>query len=193
MTTKGWSLLITGGAIVAGIVKLSSRGRRPMSVVASIDPAKYMGKWYEIARLPNHFERKCAGDITATYTLRPDGRIDVLNECRRSDGRVESARGIARPADRKGPNTKLKVSFFWPFAGNYWILDLDPDYRWALVGEPDRKYLWILSRKPYLEERIFDRLLDRAVEEGYRIGRLIRVAHRAQAPVTADTLEAGTR
>jgi len=188
MTTRGWSLLITGGAILAGVVKLSARPRRPMTVAPSIDLLKYAGKWYEIARLPNRFEKECAGDITAAYTLRPDGKIGVLNQCRLPDGRVESIRGTARPADPAGPNTKLKVSFFWPFTGDYWVLDVDPDYRWALVGEPGRKYLWILSREPRLDHRVLDRLLDRAKQEGYHVGRLVRTPQTDEAQATPDAL-----
>ena len=110
MTTRGWTLLIAAGAILGAVVKLTASARRPMRVATSIDLSKYAGKWYEIARLPNRFQKKCAGDTTATYTLRPDGRVGVLNECRRSDGRVASVRGTARAADSGGPNTKLKVS-----------------------------------------------------------------------------------
>ena len=117
-----------------------------------MDLARYAGKWYEIARLPNRFQRDCAANTTATYTLRPDGKITVVNECRKADGRTKSAKGTARVADPKGPNTKLKVTFFWPFSGNYWIIDLDPEYRWVVVGEPGRDYLWILSREPRLDE-----------------------------------------
>ncbi len=173
MTTKAWSLLIMAG-VVAGVVKLSAKARRSMTVAPSIDLARYAGRWYEIARLPNRFERKCESDITATYSLRPDGRIDVLNQCRRSDGRVSAIRGTARPADPAGPNTKLKVTFFWPFAGDYWILEIDPDYRWALIGEPKRKYLWILSREPHLADDIIDRLTARAEREGYNLSHLLR-------------------
>ena len=181
MTTRGWSLLITGGAILAAVVKVSARARRPMRIAPPIDLPKYAGKWYEIARLPNPFQRKCAGNTTATYTLRPDGKLEVLNQCRRPDGRVESIRGTARPANPAGPNTRLKVSFFWPFAGDYWILDVDRDYRWALVGEPRRRYLWILSREPSLDHRILDRLLDRAKQEGYDVGRLLRTPQTDEA------------
>ncbi len=182
MTTRKWSLLIAGGAILAGVVKLRGSARRPMTVAPSIDLLKYAGRWYEIARLPNRFQKKCGGDTTATYTLRPDGKIGVLNQCRRSDGRVASIRGTARPADPAGPNTKLKVTFFWPFAGDYWVLDVDPDYRWALVGEPGRKYLWVLSREPRLDDRVLDRLLDRAKHEGYDVARLLRTPQTDEAP-----------
>jgi apolipoprotein D and lipocalin family protein len=121
-------------------------------VVPAVDLKRYAGRWHEIARLPNRFQRDCAGDVTATYTLRPDGKIAVLNECRAADGRTKSARGTARVASKQGPNTKLKVSFFWPFSGDYWIIGLDPDYRWALVGGSGRDYLW--SRRSLTHPRI---------------------------------------
>jgi apolipoprotein D and lipocalin family protein len=184
MTTKKWPLLmVAGGAILAGFVKHSASARRrpPMTVAPSIDLFKYAGTWYEIARLPNRFEKQCAGDTTATYTVRPDGKIGVLNQCRRPDGRVASVRGTARPASPAGPNTKLKVSFSWPFAGDYWILDVDRDYRWALIGEPGRKYLWILSRQPRLAQPVLDGLLDRARQEGYQVDNLLSTPQPATA------------
>jgi apolipoprotein D and lipocalin family protein len=150
-----------------------------LTVVPSVDLNRYAGKWYEIARLPNRFQRACASDVSATYTLRPDGRITVLNQCRQADGRPKSARGTARIADKKGPNTKLKVTFFWPFSGNYWILDLDPQYRWAVVGEPGLDYLWILSREPKLDDAIYNRILERVRSQGYDTTRIIRTAHAA--------------
>jgi apolipoprotein D and lipocalin family protein len=151
--------------------------RRPVRVAPSVDLARYAGKWYEIARLPNRFQRDCASDTTATYTLRPDGKVTVVNECRGPDGRLKSAKGTARVASSKEPNTKLKVTFFWPFYGDYWIIDLDPEYRWAVVGEPDRKYLWILSRKPTLDEVLYSQILDRVKNQGYDIGPLLKTRH----------------
>ena len=136
-----------------------------------------MGKWYEIAHLPAWFQRDCAGDTTATYTLRSDGRISVLNQCRKSDGSVKSATGTAHIASSSGPNTKLKVSFFWPFYGDYWIIDLDPEYRWAVVGHPRRKYLWILSRQPQLDPALYAQILDRAQRQGFDVTRLLITKH----------------
>jgi apolipoprotein D and lipocalin family protein len=149
-------------------------GRPPLEVVPSVDLTRYAGKWYEIARLPNRFQRDCAGNVTATYTLRPDGKITVLNECRTADGRRKSARGTARVADARGPNTKLKVTFFWPFSGNYWIIDLDPKYRWAVVGEPGRDYLWILSREPQLDTELYQQIVERAEQRGFDTGKLLK-------------------
>jgi apolipoprotein D and lipocalin family protein len=155
----------------------AENNQAPMQVVPSVDLAQYAGKWYEIARLPNRFQRDCASDTTATYTLRPDGKITVVNECRKPDGRLKSARGTARVASGKEPNTKLKVTFFWPFSGSYWIIDLDPEYRWAVVGEPDRKYLWILSREPRLDAALYDQILDSAKHQGYDVGPLVKTRH----------------
>lgn len=149
-------------------------GKPPLQVVPSVDLTRYAGKWYEIARLPNRFQRNCADNTTATYTLRPDGKITVLNECRNADGRQKSAKGTARVADAKGPNTKLKVTFFWPFSGNYWIIDLDPEYRWAVVGEPGRDYLWILSRQPQLDAELYRQIVDRAQKQGFDTGKLLK-------------------
>lgn len=151
----------------------------PLEVVPAVDLTRYAGKWYEIARLPNRFQRDCAGNTAATYTLRPDGKITVLNECRKADGRQKSATGTARLADPKGPNTKLKVTFFWPFSGNYWIIGLDPEYRWAVVGEPSRNYLWILSREPQLNPALYQQIVERAKQQGFDTGRLLKTP---QAP-----------
>jgi len=145
----------------------SSNHEKVMGVVPAIDLNRYAGKWYEIARLPNRFQRACARDTTAEYALRPDGKIDVVNSCRTADGRIKSAQGKARLANQNGPNSKLKVTFFWPFSGNYWVIDLDPDYQWAVVGEPRRKYFWILSRSPQMSEETLSGILDRAKAQGY--------------------------
>jgi apolipoprotein D and lipocalin family protein len=149
-------------------------GSPPLEVVPSVDLARYAGKWYEIARLPNRFQRHCASDTTATYTLRPDGKITVLNECRKADGSRKSAKGTARLANARGPNTKLKVTFFWPFSGNYWIIDLDPEYRWAVVGEPGRDYLWILAREPQLDTELYKQIVERAEQQGFNTEKLLK-------------------
>lgn len=155
--------------------KLSHAGEpaAPLRVVPSIDFARYEGKWYEVAHLPAWFQKDCAGDTTATYTRRPDGKITVLNQCRKADGKMKTATGTAKVADEKGPNTKLKVTFFWPFYGDYWIIDLDPEYQWAVIGEPRRNYFWILSRKPQISPALYNRLLERARAQGYDLSGLI--------------------
>lgn len=145
------------------------------SVVPSVDLNRYAGVWYEIARLPNFFERKikCA---SATYTLRDDGKITVLNKGNyiSDPGTTTSSKGIAWIPDKNSPS-KLKVQFFWPFSGNYWIMELDKDYKYVLVGEPSFKYLWILAREKKLDESIYRMLLQKAVDNGYNVSEIIKV------------------
>jgi apolipoprotein D and lipocalin family protein len=152
-----------------------------------VDLARYAGRWYEIARLPNRFQDQCAGDVAATYTLRPDGRVAVVNECRRKDGRTTRAEGMARRADEKGPSSRLKVRFapavlsFLPFVwGDYWILELDQDYRHAVVGDPARKYLWILSRSPEMDTATYESLAAAAGRLGFDARRLVRTPQSAR-------------
>lgn len=165
---------------LAAVVK-ADRKREPLRVVPSVDPARYAGTWYEIARLPNRFQKKCAGDVAATYTVRSDGGLDVLNRCRKGDGQLTSVKGRARVADRRGPNSKLEVRFapgylsFLPFVwGDYQVIDLAPDYSYALVGEPGRKYLWVLSRTPRMDEETYGRAVARAAAEGFDVSKLMR-------------------
>jgi apolipoprotein D and lipocalin family protein len=169
-------LLLLIGTIWSAKPVQATGSQPPLQVAPSVDLARYAGKWYEIARLPNRFQRDCATNTTATYKLRPDGKITVVNECRKADGRLKSAKGTARVADPKGPNTKLKVTFFWPFSGNYWIIDLDPEYRWVVVGEPGRDYLWILCREPRMEDAVYNQIIERVKQQGYQVGRLMKTA-----------------
>jgi len=163
------------------LVRAERKERRPLRVVPSVDLSRYEGRWYEIARLPNRFEEKCAGDVSAEYALRGAGTLGVVNRCRRKDGRMTEAEGVARLADRLGPNSRLKVRFapaflsFLPFVwGDYQIMELAPDYSHALVGEPGREYLWILSRTPRMDEETYRKLTEAAAAEGFDVSRLIR-------------------
>ena len=144
-----------------------------LKVVESIDLTRYTGTWFEVARLPNFFQSQCVADTTANYTLRPDGKITVRNACRRANGRVDQITGVARRASPDEPNTKLRVTFFWPFSGNYWVIDLDHDYRWAVVGEPRRRYFWILSRDPTIDGSTLEGILARARAQGYDLSKLM--------------------
>lgn len=146
----------------------------PLATVASVDLDRYYGTWYEIAAIPNVFQRGCVA-TRATYGPRADGRIAVLNECRDGglDGEWRRIEGVAYPA-APGETSRLKVRFFWPFAGDYWILALDADYRYALVGHPSRDYLWILSRSPALEAATYERLVALAAAQGYDVSRIRR-------------------
>jgi apolipoprotein D and lipocalin family protein len=154
----------------------------PLTVVPQVDLTRYMGTWYEIARFPQKFQEGCVA-TKATYTLRNDGKVDVLNECRleRFDGTLKRAKGTAKVAD-KTTMAKLKVTFFWPFYGDYWIIELGENYEYAVVGHPGRNYLWILSRRPSMDEALYDRLLKYVAAKGYDLSRLVRTSR--PLPVT---------
>lgn len=157
-----------------GFAAMALEGRKDdLDVVPSVDLNRYVGRWYEIARLPNGFQKKCADTVSANYTLRADGKIEVLNRCRKASGEFTTAKGKAKIVDKK-TNAKLKVTFFWPFYGDYWILDLGPNYEYAVVGEPDRKYLWILSRSPQMDEALFQELLQKMAGKGFNTEKIIR-------------------
>jgi apolipoprotein D and lipocalin family protein len=158
-----------------------------LAVVSSVDLNRYTGLWYEIARLPNRFQKQCLGDVTATYALLDDGSIKVVNRCRKEDGEIEEAEGRAKRSGDDAPNSKLKVRFapaflsFLPFVwGDYWIIDLASDYSYAVVGEPTREYLWVLSRTPVMDETQLNAILNRVKEKGYDLTGLIRTKQSAQ-------------
>lgn len=158
-----------------------AESKPPLDVVPEVDIERYAGTWYEIARLPNWFQKKCAGDVAATYTLLASGDIRVVNRCRRANGQMTEAVGRAKLANAKGPNTKLKVRFapaflsVLPFVwGDYWIIALAPDYSYAAVGDPNRKYLWILSRTSSMDETVLRKVLDQVKNKGYDLSDLIR-------------------
>ncbi len=149
--------------------------------IPEVDLQRYAGRWYEVARLPNRFERQCVAETTADYQLLPNGELRVINSCRTARGDTSRAEGRARLADRRGPNSRLKVRFapgFLSFLsmvwGDYWILDLTPDYDAALVGSPDRKYLWVLSRTATLDDSVYHHMLDVAASQGFDVGRIVR-------------------
>lgn len=157
--------LLLLAAAAAFIAQPAAAATAPLPTVASVDLARYGGAWYEIALLPNRFQRQCVADTQARYRLDGD-RVEVHNRCRTKDGQVEEIKGRAKVVDGSG-NAKLRVSFFWPFYGDYWVLALDPDYRHVLVGAPNRKYAWVLARTPQLDETTLDALLDKAAALGF--------------------------
>jgi len=150
-----------------------------LETVPHVDLEHYLGTWYEIASFPQSFQRGCTA-TTATYTLRHDGQLDVMNRCRLGslDGKEKAALGRARLVDR-ATNAKLEVSFFRPFWGPYWIIDLAPDYSYAVVGHPGRDYLWILSRTSTMSEVTYQTIVARLRAQGYETSRLVRTV---QAP-----------
>lgn len=148
----------------------------PVETVSAVDLNRYAGTWFEIARFPTSFQdsssRRCEA-VTATYTLRPDGQVGVTNRCRNAlaGGEVIEATGTAY-AVAGSNNSKLRVSFFWPFYGDYWVIGLDPAYRWAVVGAPDRDFLWILSRTPTLPAGDYSAAISAAASQGFQVSRL---------------------
>ena len=146
----------------------------PLQAVKSVDLARYCGTWYEIARLPNRFQKECVSNVTATYTLLEDGTVRVVNRCRKANGDTSEAEGKARRKSDAEPASKLEVRFapaflsIFPFVwGNYWIIDLAPDYSYAVIGEPSRDYLWVLSRTPALPVDVYGAILGRIRDQGY--------------------------
>lgn len=147
-----------------------------VDAVDNVDPDRYLGTWYEVARLDHSFERGLS-DVSATYTARDDGGIDVLNKGYDTESREWSqAEGKAYPLE-DGDWSQLKVSFFGPFYGGYNIIALDPDYGWAMVAGPNRDYLWILARDPALDQAVVDRLVAQAAALEFDTGELIFVEH----------------
>ncbi len=145
-----------------------------LTAVDSVELDRYLGTWYEIASYPAWFQRNCTA-VTARYSLRDDGLIKVVNSCRKGSlgGKLKQSTGRAKVVDLDS-SAKLKVSFFGPFWGNYWIIDLDPDYQWAVVGEPKRKYLWILSRTRSMDDEVYERILAGLPYKGYDPDGLLR-------------------
>ena len=170
------ALLFAAQAQAAGAAPSEAK---PLATIASLDVKRYMGTWYEIAKFPNSFQKKCTGFTTATYSARADGRVDVVNRCRLADGDNNVATAIARQPG--GPTSpKLEVRFapailsFLPMVwGDYWVIDLDPDYQLAAVSEPKRDYLWILSRTPKVDPAAYDALLGRLAAQGFDMKRLV--------------------
>jgi len=152
----------------------SCKTTQDLQTVEQVDIPKYAGVWYEIARLPNSFEKglEC---VTATYTQKSNGKIQVLNKGYSSEkGNYKTAKGTAWIPDGKYPG-RLKVTFFWPFSGNYYIMALDENYQYALVGDPSRKYLWVLARTKTLDASIYTELMNQAEVNGFDIQKVIMI------------------
>jgi len=176
---SNWSVsLILLSVIISGLFTGCS-GQKQMidnSVVKELDLQKYLGTWYEIARYDHRFERDLVG-VTANYSMRPDGKIKVVNSGYKNtlDGEYSEAIGKAKIPDPENEPAKLKVSFFWIFYGDYYVLELDKDYQWAVIGSSTDKYLWILSRTPQMAPEIYTDLLKRIADRGYDTSALIKV------------------
>lgn len=163
------------------LIPVLANAQVPVTSVPQLDISRYAGQWYEIAHLPMRYQADCVGDITATYTLDKPGTIGVRNTCRNRDGGTDVAEGVARPV--AGHPGRLEVRFapdwlsWLPFVwADYWVIALDPEYQWAMVGEPDRDYLWILSRSPTMDRLRFEELKAKAQAMGYDLTPLIVAA-----------------
>lgn len=165
------TLLIAGACTATTTDRLKLN---PLRTVDRVDLGRYTGTWYEIASFPQSFQKGCTG-TTATYSLQKSGEIEVFNRCNLDvlDGAEKSATGWARVVDTNS-NARLKVSFFRPFWGDYWIIDLGPNYEFAVVGHPGRDYLWVLSRTPKMSDSVYAGILERLREQQYQVERLRR-------------------
>ncbi|MCW0370415.1 lipocalin family protein [Xanthomonas sacchari] len=160
---------------------LPLRAAQPVSSVAAFDLGRYAGQWHEIAHLPVSFQKKCVGDVTAAYVLRDDGQVGVRNACRTASGDMLAADGVARRVEGHPGRLQVRFAPDWlawlPMVwADYWVIALDPDYQWALIGEPGRKYLWVLSRSPRMQRSVFEGIKAKAVAMGYDLDPLLVVA-----------------
>lgn len=166
---------LLAGLVMIAAVTACQTPSTPLAVVEDVDLDRYVGRWFEIASFPQRFQEGCVA-TTATYTRLAGGRIGVENECRDEslDGELRRVEGVAWLTDPSNSSAKLQVQFFWPFHGDYWIIELDPTYQYAVVGHPSRDYLWILSRTPTMDPVIYETLLERLQAKSFEIDRLIR-------------------
>jgi len=149
---------------------ISCKSSQELETVNNVDLKKYSGLWYEIARLPNRFEKDMQF-VTAKYILQPSGDIQVINSGITSKGVLKSSKGRAWVPNSKYPG-RLKVSFFWPFSGDYYIIYLNREYTLALVGSPSRKYFWILSKNPSVDKSIYSEMLNIARNKGFDVSKI---------------------
>lgn len=181
-------ILLTLSIMFAVAIAAAQNGKpSPLSTVPSVDLKRYSGKWYEIARYPNRFQKQCVGNTTANYSIKPNGRLEVMNECLTKDGTVDAAKGEAKIVEG-AKNTKLKVRFAPSFLsafgfvwGDYWVIDLGPNYEYSVVGDPKREYLWILSRTPEMPEPAYQKILRRVQDLGFNPGKLEKTPQKAEA------------
>jgi apolipoprotein D and lipocalin family protein len=160
--------------------KKDSDNKTQVQTVSSLDLQRYSGKWYEIARYPNKFQRKCVGNTTTTYSTKADGNLAVFNQCIMKDGTIGKANGDAKITDNT-TNAKFEMSFAPKFKSflssdwdNYWVVDLDQNYQYAAVADPKRENLWILSRTPEMNDSIYQNVLRRVERLGFNPGKLIK-------------------
>jgi len=175
------SLISILGLLLIGLGSsqvMAQQGDQSVKTIAALDVPRYLGTWYEIAKLPNWFQKKCVSNTKAVYTAKPDGNLRVLNSCKTATGETSEAEGLARQIGAKD-SPKLEVRFapewlsFLPLVwGDYWVIDLDPQYQVAAVSDPRREYLWVLSRTPQLDPQVYADLLQRLKQQQFDIQKL---------------------
>ncbi|RBA24615.1 lipocalin family protein [Herminiimonas fonticola] len=178
-------LLVLTALVFAGFSNLALS--QEVRTVANVDLTRYVGNWYEVARFPNHFQKDCAANVTAQYNKRADGEIDVINRCKKADGKIDEVVGRAR-VDNSQTNAKLKVSFasnwlnWLPFIwADYWIIDLAQDYSLVAVSDASRDYLWVLSRTPGIADADYEALVNRVTAQGFDTARLVKTVQEKAA------------
>lgn len=191
-------LSITTSLLLACVAAVTVGAQTPpykLRPVAGIDLDRYAGRWYEIAKYPNRFQKQCVGNTTANYSLKSNGRLEVINECLKKDGTPDRAVGEAKIAD-KNNNAKLKVRFapsilsLLPFVwGDYWVVEIADDYSYSVIGEPKREYFWILARKPEMDAATFQAILRRAESMGFKPGRVEKTPQKVEVLKGAVTIK----
>jgi apolipoprotein D and lipocalin family protein len=170
---RKWILAICALTLVSAATCVQAQNTKTgeLKTVSFVDVKRYGGTWYEIARYANKAQKQCVGNTTATYNFRAGGEVEVVNKCLTKDGKTEDATGMAKIIDTQ-TNAKLKGSFAWLSSAPYWVIDLDENYQYAVVGNPDRKYLWILSRTPEINETTYQNILRKVEIAGYNPAKL---------------------
>jgi len=167
-------LILSLITVTSVLIFASGNSMEKLTTVDFVEVEKYMGLWYEIANYPNSFQKNCFKTM-AEYTLLKNGDVEVVNRCRKKslDGKANFIKGKAWVYDKQ-TNAKFKVQFFWPFSGNYWVIDLRKNYEYAVVGELRRKFLWILSRTPQMDEKLYNKILGRVEQKGYDLKKIVK-------------------
>jgi apolipoprotein D and lipocalin family protein len=170
-----WRLAVAAAGLAVLTALVACNANPPANApptVASVDVARYLGTWTQQGMVPNKFQKMCASNTRATYAKEGDG-LSVLNQCVDAEGKPVEAKGVAKIVEGSN-NAKLRVSFFRPFYGDYWVLALEPDYQWVLVGDPTREFGWVLSRAAKLDDATYNAILDKAAALGYDKTRFVR-------------------
>lgn len=174
--------LVLAGLVIRPAHAQADAASGPLQTVPSVDWVRYMGTWHEVAKYPNWFQRQCVADTSATYSLQPDGTVQVRNRCRRADGRMDEALGVARRVGGDtSPRAQVRFAPDWlawlPVVwGSYWVVALEADYQWVVVSEPGREYLWVLARTPTLAPAVMAQVESVLRQNGFDLARLERVA-----------------